>query len=293
MKQYDKELLQWIETLLMSYRRFVKDAEDTPEEEKLVYGLRGLVNLANMILRDVPIFGIEPWHVIGKNPPMSQPGEMLLRLKDYKGEAMPPYPFVMAFYDHGFTAQLDAILALAALRQFDSDPNEKQVSINISARSLREPTFVKMVLKRLEDMRLLERPDERVIFEIHESTHNLTMSRGVLELFRKVGCLFAIDDVGLSMNDIMRLGEFEGIADYIKIDRHSVCASPDEPNALGSVLAYVRTMLPETFIVAEGVQNAEHAIKINTLFPDVLYAQGLYLPSDRVAFQRNLNIIRA
>ncbi|MGB0720604.1 MAG: EAL domain-containing protein [Bdellovibrionales bacterium] len=285
MKNVDKDLLTRIEGLLKSYKRFVKDAEGSAEEEKLVYGLRGLVNLANMILRDQPIFGIEPWHVLHHDVTLAQPGEMLLRLKDYKGNPMPPYPFVMAFYDYGFTAELDAILTLAALRQFEDDPLEKQVSINVSGRSLRDPNFVKIVLARLDAMDLFSRPDECVVFEIHESCHNLAMSRQVLQLFRSVGCLFALDDVGLTMNDVMRVSEFEGLADFVKIDRHNVCAPDHAPNSLENVMSMIETVLPDAVFVAEGVQSIDHAIEICRKYPAIAYAQGLYLPEDRKSFQ--------
>ncbi|MGH1397854.1 MAG: EAL domain-containing protein [Alphaproteobacteria bacterium] len=293
MDQFDKELLLWVEGLLSAYKRFVHESEGTEKEESRVNGLRGLVNLANSVLRDVPIFGIEPWHVIGKSVPMSMPGEMLLRLKDYKGDPIPPYPFVMAFYETGFTAQLDAILTLAALRQFEKDPSEKQVSINISGISLRDPAFVKMVLGRLEAMDLPNRPHEAVIFEIHESAHHVNTNRSVLELFRRVGVGFALDDVGMTMQDIMRLGEFEGIADFIKIDRHSVLAEPGAPNAMENIVNYVRSMLPGAVLVAEGVQNAQHAMQIQTVHPDIVYAQGLYLPSDRDEFSDEYLALRA
>ena len=297
MDSVDKELLSRIESLLTRYRRFVKDGEGTEQEETLVYGLRGLVNLANMVLRDVRVYGIEPWHVIADDVPLSQPGEMLLRLKNYKGEVMPPYPFIMAFYNNGFTAPLDTILVLAALREFerglDKPDAQKQVSINVSAISLRDPDFVKVVLARLEAMDLFSCPDEAIIFEIHESTANLAMSRQVLDLFRQVGCHFAIDDVGLSVHDVMRLSEFEGIADYIKIDRHSVCAPGDAPHSLAQVMSYIHSMLPGVSIVAEGVQSAEHALQLKDLFPDIGYVQGLYLSGERRAFQVEFQALQA
>lgn len=284
-EKHDKELLSRIESLLQTYRRFVKDGEGTDQEESLVYGLRGLVNLANMILRDKIAFTMEPWHAIGEKPRLTQAGEMLLRLKDYKGDPMPPYPFIMAFYGNGFTPQLDTILVLAALRRFDMDERFRQVSINISAKSLRDADFVKVILGRLEEMELLYHPEQKVIFEIHESSVELAMSRKVLELFRAVGVGFAIDDVGMSMQDVMRLAEFEGIADYIKVDRHAVLGKPKDPNNLNNVMSFVRTMLPGTVVIAEGVQSAEHAHEILRDHPDIQYVQGLYLPERRKEFQ--------
>ena len=292
-EKHDKELLSRIETLLKAYRRFVKDGEGGPDEESLVYGLRGLVNLANMILRDQIAFAFEPWHTVSEKPQLTQAGEMLLRLKDYKNRALPPYPFIMAYYNHGFTAQLDAILVLAALRRYDMDPRFKQVTINISAKSLRSPDFVKIVLARLEELQLLYRPQEKVIFEIHESSVELAMSRKVLELFRATGVGFALDDIGMSMQDVMRLSEFEGVADYIKVDRHTVLGKPDEPNNLDTVMSYLRSFLPDTTVIAEGVQSAEHAMQITEAYPEIAYVQGLYLSESRKEFQIELYNARA
>lgn len=284
--EYDTELLRRIEELITRFQKHVGDAHGTPQEAEMIYGLRVLASLANMILRKEDVFGIEPWHVISQEAPLSMPGEMLLRVKDYKGDAMAPYPAIMAFYNNGFTAQIDGILFLAALEQFERMRNadlEKQVSINISARSLRDPDFVKCTLERLESLNLDS--EQTIIIEIHESTPHLTMSRQVLELYSVIGVEFAIDDVGLNMNDVLRLADFEGLANFVKVDRHSVCAPEGDANALDQVMSFVRTLMPEAVVIAEGVQDAAHAHEISRKHSDILYAQGLYLPSDREAFK--------
>lgn len=283
---YDKDLLRRIEDLIRSFQFHVKDAEGGENEDQMVYGLRALVALANMILKKEDVFGIEPWHLISQHAPLSMPGEMLLRLKDFKGEPMPPYPAIMAFYDNGYTAEIDGILFLAALGQFERMREaglEKQVSINISARSLKSADFVKSTLERLESLQLAS--DEKIIIEIHESTPHLTMSRQVLELYKTLDVGFAIDDVGLNINDVIRLAEFEGLAEFIKIDRHSVCAPEEDANALSQVMSFVRTLMPDTIAVAEGVKDAAHAYQIARNHTDILYVQGLYLPSNREAFK--------
>lgn len=279
---HDIELLRRIETLIQSYSRHIKEVQDRKTEEELTYGLRVLASLANMIMRREEVFGIEPWHMISSEAPLSAPGEMLLRVKDYKGEPMPPYPAIMAFYNHGYTAQIDGVLFLAALGQFQST-DEQQVSINISARSLRDSDFVKITLERIESLDLAE--DEKIIIEIHESTPHLAMSRQVLELYKALGVSFAIDDVGLNMNDVMRLSEFDGLADYVKIDRHCVCAPEGDGNAMEVVMPFVRTLMPDAVMVAEGVQDAAHAMQLKQDYPDVHYVQGLYLPGERSDFK--------
>lgn len=281
---HDKELLRRIEELITGFQRHVQDAQGSAQEADLVYALRVLAALANMILQQEDVFGIEPWHVISDDAPLSCPGEMLLRVRDYKGAFMAPYPAIMAFYNNGYTAQIDGILFLAALDQFERS-NEKQVSINISARSLRDPDFVKSTLERLESLDLSG--GRKIIIEIHESTPHLSMSRQVLELYRVLDVDFAIDDVGLNMNDVMRLAEFEGVAGFVKIDRHCVCAGPGDANALDHVMSFVRTLMPDAVAVAEGVKDTVHAHRISRLHKDILYVQGLYLPAERTRFQKN------
>ncbi len=280
--EYDMELLSRIEDLIRSFQAQVKDAEGSPREEPMVYGLRVLVSLANMVLQKRDVFGIEPWHIISTQAPLSCPGEMLLRVKDFNGENMAPYPAIMAFYENGYTPQIDGILFLAALGQFARN-DEKQVSINISARSLRDADFVKSTLERIESLELAS--DEKIIIEIHESTPHLAMSRQVLELYKVLGVGFAIDDVGLNMNDVLRLAEFEGLAEFVKIDRHAVCAPEGEANALDQVMSFMGTLMPDAVAVAEGVKNEIHAYEISQAYPDILYVQGLYLTSEREEFK--------
>ena len=241
-----------------------------------------------MVLRQDDVFCIEPWHIVSPHAPLSMPGEMLLRVKDFKGQAMAPYPAIMAFYENGYTAQIDGILFLAALGQYERMYKaglEKQVSINISARSLRDSDFVKCTLERLESLDLAS--DQKIIIEIHESSPHLSMSRQVLELYKLLGVGFAIDDVGLNMNDVLRLADFEGLAEFVKIDRHSVCAAPEDSNSLQQVMSFLRTLMPDAVAVAEGVKDEKHAAEVFEDFPDILYVQGLYLTGDREKFKLN------
>ncbi|MCB9983858.1 MAG: EAL domain-containing protein [Rhodospirillales bacterium] len=292
--EYDTELLSRIEELIRGFQAQVSDAHGTAREGSMVYGLRVLVALANMVLHKQDVFGIEPWHAIAENAPLSMPGEMLLRVKDFKGNPLAPYDAVMAFYENGYTAQIDGILFLAALGQFDrmrTAGREKQVTINISARSLRNPDFVKATLTRLESLDLAS--DEKVLVEIHESAPHLSLSRQVLELYKILGVGFVIDDVGMNMNDVLRLADFEGLAEYVKLDRQTVCAPKGKAYALDQVMSFVETLMPGSVCVAEGVQSAEHALEIAQKYPSILYAQGLYLTHDRAAFQDEFSQARA
>lgn len=275
MKAADPELLKRIEKLIQKMQGLAAEA-DTPEaKNSFDYALKCLAALAEAAIHGRPVFGVEPWHLLNDKAPLDAPGEMLLRLKDAKGEALAPYPMVMAFYQNGLTAEIDTILVLSALAQFEAG-EERQASVNVSARSLLNPDFVKTAATKIENLDL--EPGRKIILEIHESTPSLVMNQKVLSMFRKAGALFAIDDVGMHISDVMRLSEFDGIADFIKLDRQSVNASPGSANSLDHVIAFVAAMLPGAVIIAEGVKSAEHAQTLLQHHPDISYAQGLYLP---------------
>lgn len=284
----DYDLLARLERLVLQAGSLHKKARDQIEYTNAAHALMLAVRLGEAALDHVPIFGLEPWHSLDPQQEGSTPGEFLLRLKDARGETIPPYPGVMSFYTNGLTAQLDTVLVLCALRQF-RQMQEKQISINISGISLRDHTFIKTVLRAMEKIKLAA--DEKIIFEIHESTADSMLNPKLLRLFRNCGAGFAIDDVGLSMNDVFRLSAFENIADYIKIDRTSVCAHPEDPQSLDQVMSFVRSLLPGALIVAEGVKTPQHALEIKQRHADIAFAQGLYLPEREVFKQKFLAAI--
>lgn len=283
MSKSDAALLQKIEYLIHTVQALADKARAEQDREQARYTLKCMAALGDAVLKERDVFGIEPWHGVHDDVPLAQPGEYLLRLKDGKGEALPPYPAIMCFYEHGMTAAIDTALFLCALAQF-SRSEEKQVSINVSARSLRDADFIRTVLARLNDMSFAE--DEKIIIEIHETTPDLKMSKDVLRLLREAGVMFAIDDVGLSMDDVLRMAEFDEIADFVKLDRHSVCAHPENKNSLDHVISFVTSMLPDAVLVAEGVKSAEHAAQLLEHHPQIKYVQGLYLPTSRSEFSR-------
>jgi EAL domain-containing protein (putative c-di-GMP-specific phosphodiesterase class I) len=279
----DSELLRRIETISLKINGFYERAEDAAKKNAALYAARSLLALARSIESAAPVFGIEPWHPIQDRVPLSAPGEMLLRLKDEKGDPLPPYPAIMAFYDNGLAAEIDTILVLAAVNQF-VDSAEQQVSVNVSGKCLRDPDFIKTVLPKIEGLRLHK--NRKIIFEIHESDAGEAMSQRVLKLCRKIGIAFAIDDVGLSLSDIFRLSEFESIADFVKLDKKSVGTRPGDKGSLDHVMALIHATLPHATIVAEGVKSAEHAATLLKHHSNIHYVQGLYLP-DRRTFAKD------
>ncbi|MBK6896081.1 MAG: EAL domain-containing protein [Alphaproteobacteria bacterium] len=276
-----------IEDLAIRIRNVHARAETETEEKQAQVMHTALRSLCKAVDNHKPIFGTEPWHPVNPEKNLGTPAEFLLRLPDENGDPLPAYNVIMAYYDNGLTEPIDTLLVLCALRQFRQSA-ERQVSINISARSLLSADFIKTVLSHLEKLRLDNLIREGVIIEIHESAPTLVMSKHVLSLFHRFGARFAIDDVELSLGDAFRFSEFDEIASFIKIDRKLVCAPPESPNSLPAALSFVRSVLPDAKIVAEGVQSVEHARELHEFYPEIDYMQGLHLP-DRVNFRERWN----
>lgn len=265
------DLHRQIESLALKTGTLKTNADNLDQENAAAC----LESLEAAVAGQKQVFGIEPWHKAHKDAPLSQPGEMLLRLKDAEGNPLPPYPAIMAFYNNGMAAEIDTILALCAVQQF-KESDEQQISVNVSGRSLRDAAFIKTVLPVIEAMKLPK--TQKIIFEIHESAASEIMSPRVLDLCRRIGIAFAIDDVGLSLNDIFRLSQFEQIADFIKLDRKWVMTKPGEKMSLDNLMALIGATLPNAFIVAEGVKSAEHAAELQRHHSGIHYMQGMHLP---------------
>lgn len=274
MNEQDADILKRLEALSKKMGTLAERAVANEQKERALYARKFAEGFGMMVAQDKMIFGLEPWHALGAQP-LSAAGEMLLRVNDFNGNPLSPYPAVMTLYHNGFTEALDTIIALRALSEFRKG-SEKQISINISCRSLKDKDFIEALVKRLEGMKISG--SEKIILEIHESNAVIELDKKFMKLLKKLGVQFAMDDVGVSINDIFRLSAFEGVADYIKLDRASVQAHPEDPRALGKILALAKSHLPGIAMVAEGIQSADHAREIMKLYPDVKYVQGMNLP---------------
>ncbi len=283
MSTTDIALLQRIQALIHKAQDFSDTAQKSQAQTQATHTIKCMTALGDAILRGKAIFGVEPWHVIDAHAPLSAPGEYLLRLQNGTGTPLSPYPAIMSFYENGMTADIDVVLFLCALKQFLAS-DESQISVNISARSLCDADFIRTALERLEQANLAA-AHKTIIIEVHETTQDIKMSKDVLKMFRRAGVMFALDDAGLSMGDVMRMAEFEDMADFIKLDRHSVCARPDRPDALDHLISLVSSLFPHASIVAEGAKSTSHARALKASHPQLHYVQGLYLPTNRSVFE--------
>ena len=128
------------------------------------------------------------------------------------------------------------------------------VAVNVSPRSLLDPTFPAMVIGRLEARAL---PADVLIVELTES---LTLSQldvvdEVLGALREAGIMLALDDFGTGYSSLATLARVP--VHELKIDRSFVAAmdSPAEAAVVRSTVELGRSL--DLLVVAEGVESEE------------------------------------
>ena len=243
--------------------------------------------LLNMVETNRSVFSAEHWHSLRSDG--NEPAELLLRIQDDSGKAVAPYPFVMACYNQGLTLQLDVLLLLAALHHYASvlrDHGERQVSVNLSAKffEARNIDALQIVLDVLERLNLQADIGEAIIFGIHESSASSGIDPAVLEMFSKRGVKFAMDDVVMNAQDVLRFSGFRHFTDFVKLDR-SFLQNESDPLFFGGMIDFIRTNAPGSRIVAEGVQDSNHARRLHEAYRHIEFVQGRYLP-DRQTFAK-------
>lgn len=146
-------------------------------------------------------------------------------------------------------------------------------SINLSAASIGEESFLEYVLETIERHQV---PPQLVCFEITETSAiaNLNKAIAFMRRLKDIGCQFALDDFGSGLSSFAYLKSLP--VDYLKIDGVFVKDIVADPIARAMV-ASINTIGHEMGLqtVAEFVENEEILDQLRELGVD--YAQGYHL----------------
>jgi len=157
---------------------------------------------------------------------------------------------------------LDTALAEAATWAELARDKPPHVSVNVSARQLRQPGFVDGVLAKLERYQL---PPQQLVLEITESLllRDNEQVWADLAALRRAGARVAIDDFGTGYSSLSYLRQVP--ADVLKIERSFIDNTPVSDQQRGMVESVVR--LAKTLhlsVVAEGIEEpAERAVLLD------------------------------
>ncbi len=173
----------------------------------------------------------------------------------------------------------------AACRQYRSWVDEGvravRIAVNVSARQLRDPGFVSIVARALEENRM---PGECLELEVTESSlQNSEASVSALRRIELLGVTISIDDFGTGYSCMSSLKLLP--IHRLKIDHSFVKDIPRERNdcAIATAIIVLGHQLGLR-VIAEGIETREQADFIRTAGCDELqgYLFSTPLPADKV-----------
>ena len=258
------------------------DASMRHEEMKWVSRISSAVEEDRLELFFQPIIGI------GKaNGKARGHYELLLRMRDEKGDLVSPDQFIPAAERYSLMSTLDRWVIREALAELadrgDGGEARYTIAINLSGTSLSEDRFLEDVIKELEKQKL---PKGAICFEITETAAISNLSRVVhfMQSLKALGCKFSLDDFGSGLSSFTYLKNLP--VDYLKIDGQfirNVAEDSVDESMVKAIREVGHAMGIET--IAERVETKQVLEKLGSL--GIEFAQGYYIarPTSVASFE--------
>jgi diguanylate cyclase (GGDEF)-like protein len=229
--------------------RFFEAAMDEMMQSRrnLEIDLRRAMSLGEFSLVYQPQFDLQSKRVTGF--------EALLRWQSPTRGAVPPLDFIPVAEETGIITSIGEWVLGTACREAAKWPDERAVSVNVSAVQFKSPNLVSVVLSALGESGLDPR---RLELEI---TERVVLDAGgtalaMLQKFREIGVRISLDDFGTGYSSLGYLRSFP--FDTIKIDQSFVRSTSSD--AVGRAIVRTVASLGHSLgmaTVAEGVETQE------------------------------------
>jgi len=177
--------------------------------------------------------------------------ELLIRMKDEQGVIILPGGFLPAAERYNLISQIDKWVIHKVLSHLaQNPPNQKSTgvfSINLSAASLNDPTFLQFIQKELSQLTVTT---QLICFELAETAvvSSLDKASHLMNEMNKLGFRFALDNFGSGFSSFGYLKQLP--IDYLKIDGK-----------------FVRDMMtdPVDRVIVESMHHIGHEMHIKTI----------------------------
>ncbi len=212
--------------------------------------------------------------------------ELLLRMRDENGNIVPPGTFLPAAERYNLSVKLDRWVVREAFRLMTQDPDHLEkvllYSINLSGVSLTDEDFLIFVTSEIASTGL---PPANVCFEITETAAiaNLSGAMRFIEVLRRIGCRFALDDFGSGLSSFAYLKSLP--VDFLKIDGvfvKDIVEDPIDRELVRSINEIGHVMGKHT--IAEFVESEEILTTLGEIGVD--YAQGFQIGEPKLLPKR-------
>ena len=220
---------------------------------------------------------IQPMRPDAKEPPLC---EIFIRMIDEDGRIASPGAFIPAAERYHLIASIDRWVVHAAFVSLAcrilSHGDETCFAINLSGQSIGDEYFLEYVL---EEMELTGVEPTRICFEITETAavSNLTQAMRFIEVLRKFGCRFVLDDFGSGLSSFAYLKNLS--VDFLKIDGafvRDMVGSPVQRALVESIHQIGQVMGIRT--IAESVENRQTLDVLREIGVDYVQGYGISLP---------------
>lgn len=202
--------------------------------------------------------------------------EALVRWRSPARGLVPPDAFISVAEQTGLIGPLtDWVLstALTQCRRWLDEGVDLSVAVNVSPRTLRDPTFVMRVTELLTGAAV---PANRLIIEVTEGAL-MTDPEGTVDVMwqlRRAGVRLSVDDLGVGQSSLSYLKRLP--VHEVKVDRSFVTRMADDGDdqAIVEAVVHLAHRLGMT-VVAEGVEDERTWRLLHTLGADA--AQGYWI----------------
>ena len=203
---------------------------------------------------------------------------MLLRMTDEHGAHVPPGAFLPAAERFGLMPALDRWLLHHALTAHVASlgSGHSICAVSLSGSALADPGFIDFAQALLQQFSL---PAGTLCFEIAETTAiaHLASTMRFIDVFKPLGCLFALDDFGGGMSSFAYLAHLR--VDFLKIDGSFIVGMLKDPIDLAKVEAInhishamgIRT-------IAKHVEDQDTIDRLRTIRVDLAQGSAIGLP---------------
>jgi len=203
--------------------------------------------------------------------------ELLLRMRDERGELVPPNAFIPAAERYNLMPSLDRWVISHALETlvYRGEPGVApyMLAINLSGTTLNDARFVDFLLDELTAAAV---PDGALCFEITETAAiaNLSQVVSFMSALKQRGCRFSLDDFGTGLSSLTYLKNLP--VDYVKIDGQfirNVTRDAADETVVEAIARMAKAFAIQA--IAERVESREVMQRLGEL--GVSFAQGFFI----------------
>ena len=142
-------------------------------------------------------------------------GEILLRMVDKEGDIVSPNNFLPAAERYNMITLIDEWVVEKSIQWLSTRKEKVLISVNLSGVSLSNHDFLNFVVTKIKQHKI---NPELLCFEVTETAaiNNLSTAIHFMNVLKKLGCSFALDDFGSGLSSFSYLNSLP--VDYLKID---------------------------------------------------------------------------